>query len=78
MTVEQFEKLKPGDKVHYTANPQRGIENGIFKDYASHMQGAFVVYNCQGDWDNYKNYTAANTNFSDLELGWKDNAINHN
>ena len=30
-----------------------------------------VVYNCAGDWDNFKNYTAALTNLSDLKLGWK-------
>lgn len=27
----------------------------------------FVVYNCGGDWENFKNYTAAATKPTDLE-----------
>ena len=30
-----------------------------------------VVYNCAGQWDNFKNYTSALTNLEDLKLGWK-------
>ena len=33
--------------------------------------GVFVVYNCGGEWHNFQNYTAANTNPNDLFNGWK-------
>jgi hypothetical protein len=64
MTTDQ---LKPGDKVHYC--PEYGkIENGIVK--AIPTNGAFVVYHCNGDWDNYQDYTAQLTDIEDLREGW--------
>ena len=32
-----------------------------------------VVYHCNNDWDNYRNYTAATTNIIDLKIGWDEN-----
>ena len=31
-----------------------------------------VVYNCNGNWDHYQDYTSALTNIIDLELGWQN------
>lgn len=60
------DKYYPGALVHFDT-PYR-CQNGIVKRIAE--DGAFVVYNCDNDWDNYQNYTAALTKFEDLQIGW--------
>jgi len=65
--------MEAGDKVHYIpfeGCDEREMENGIVKRLTPDGDGAFVIYNCGGDWDNYLDYTAANTNFRDLKEGW--------
>jgi len=67
-------KLKVGDKVHY--QPEHyghdKWENGIIKTIPTHRNdGVRVVYNCDNNWDNYKDYTSAMTNLQDLNLGWR-------
>ena len=73
MTID-FAKLRVGDKVHYQPG-HYGLdqwENGIIKEIRENKTDAvFVVYDCAGDWKNYKNYTGALTNLRDLKLGWK-------
>ena len=71
--------LTMGKKVHYI--PFDGcdesiMENGIVKRITPDGNGAFVVYNCGGNWNDFQNYTAANTNLRDLKLGWVENARN--
>lgn len=67
-------KVKPKDKVHYKPSHYKEdqYENGIVKSIAPNG-GVLVVYNCGGDWANYMNYTAANTNPSDLHNDWRYN-----
>lgn len=78
--------FEPGDKVTYVTDYGR-MENGIVKVTARQNllnqsitdeqmpddvdESVFVVYNCGGDWDNYKNYTSAKTNVRDLLHGWR-------
>lgn len=68
-------KLKIGDKVsyqpeHYKADNK--YENGKVKEIPDHTEDSIrVVYNCGGNWDNFKDYTSALTNIRDLTLGWK-------
>ncbi len=57
-------KFKEGDFVVYKPTG----EVGRIKRLTPAGDGAFVVYNCNKDWNKYKDYTAANTNFRDLEL----------
>ncbi len=62
----------PGQKVHYI--PFKGCspsqyENGIIKTIPDDNR-AFVVYNCGGNWNDYENYTAQNTESSQLNDGW--------
>lgn len=59
--------LKPGDKVTYESHGK--LEHGIVKSISdqTHM---FVVYHCDGKWDEYQNYTAARTCTFDLKPGW--------
>ena len=70
-------ELKKGDKVTYTRRGTGHKENGIVKK--NHPDGgkAWVVYNCGGDWDNYRNYTAALTEYDLLSEGWSEDAINY-
>ena len=66
-------KLKKGDNVHYMPEHYKSegkFENGVVKSIASNG-GVFVVYNCNGEWHKYEDYTAANTRPEDLFLGWK-------
>lgn len=67
------ENIAVGQKVHY-APEHAAKENGIVKSITEH--GIFVVYNCGGDWANYRDYTAANTNLRDLRPGWADDSRN--
>lgn len=47
-------------------------ENGIVKEVPEHSTDSVrVVYNCNGDWKNYENYTSALTNVRDLFIGWR-------
>ena len=71
MAIENNKGLKVGDKVCYV--PAHGNpENGLIKEIPEHTNDAVgVVYNCNGEWHNYKDYTAAMTNLIDLEIGWR-------
>lgn len=64
------EVIEPGMKVHYTS-PYCTKDNGVVKSVSEKY--AFVVYHCNNDWDNYKDYTGACTNIEDLTIGWIDN-----
>ena len=70
-------KLQVGDKVcyqpvHYLIAEPEKWENGMVKKIPDHTNTAVrVVYNCAGDWNNFKNYTGQLTNIQDLTLGWK-------
>lgn len=60
-------EYKIGDKVHYDPGYKKP-ENGIVKSLSS--GSAFVVYNCDDDWDNYQEYTGSRTYFEHLKPGW--------
>jgi len=67
-------KVKVGDKVCYQPShyPEDKWENGIVKEVPEYNNTSVrVVYHCNGEWDNYKDYTAAMTNVTDLYPGWK-------
>lgn len=67
-------KLNIGDKVCYC--PEHGEkENGIIKGFATNGN-PFVVYNCGGDWENYIDYTAANTPKEMIKKQWDKGARN--
>lgn len=71
--------LNRGEKVHYI--PFDGcsvseMENGVVKRMNNDGTAAFVVYNCNGEWDKIDNYTAASTSLTDLKLGWVEEARN--
>lgn len=62
-------KFKKGDKVTYVTNCK--LEKGIIKSIQSE-EYAFVVYNCNSEWEKYKNYTGSKTLISDLIRGWHE------
>src|ERR1044072_345831 len=66
--VEQ-ESFQEGDFVHYKV-PHKVIENGRIKSIGHHS--AFVVNNCNDDWNRYKDYTGQATKLSELHPGWVD------
>lgn len=61
--------MKDGDYVHYLRS-DGAIENGRIKSIAG--DHAFVVYRCNGNWDDYLSYTGASTLLTDLRPGWKE------
>ena len=54
-----MEVLSEGSKVTYVKD--RTKEHGIIKVFSEDGRFAFVVYHCNDDWDNYKNYTGQMT-----------------
>jgi len=66
--------LKEGQRVHYQPSHyhENKWENGIIKEIRKGRDdGVWVVYNCGGNWDRYKDYTGAMTNLSDIKIGWR-------
>lgn len=58
--------------VPYNGCDKNLWETGIVKKYDNSRKVAWVVYKCDGNWDNFENYTASCTNYSDLLRGHKD------
>lgn len=72
--------LRVGDQVHYQPEQygEQKWENGIIKEIRKgKTDGVFVVYNCAGNWERYRDYTSASTNLRDLKLGWKHKGESH-
>ena len=74
LNIQKKMEFKPGDKVHYISEyaitPDQ-YENGIVKEGDTYDQNAVrVVYHCNGDWENYKDYTGALTYIRELRPGW--------
>jgi hypothetical protein len=72
--MNNIANLRIGDKVHYqpTHYGDKEWENGIIKEIRDNVfKSVLVVYNCNGNWDNYINYTSAKTNLCDLQPGWR-------
>ena len=65
-------KLSVGSKVHYQPEHygNNKWENGVVKEIR-HPDGVWVVYNCDGNWDRFWDYTGAKTNLRDLGMGWQ-------
>jgi len=71
---EHFKIEKPelmeGDPVH-VITPQGRKQNGIIKGFHNlNKEFAFVVYSCDNNWDNYKDYTGQLTDVKALKPGW--------
>ena len=66
-----FTDLAVGTKVYYhpTHFEPHQHENGIVKELRA-PDGVWVVYNCAGNWEDYKEYTGCKTNLRDLRMGW--------
>jgi len=62
--------LHEGDRVNYASHMDAVPVNGMVKRHSDFTDKVFVVFHCGGDWDNYKDYTAALTPISNLEQGW--------
>ena len=66
--------LRIGQKVHYQPEhyDKTRWENGIIKEIRQNtLDAVWVVYNCAGEWERYKEYTSAKTSLRDLRHGWK-------
>jgi hypothetical protein len=62
--------MTEGTKVTYV-HKGTAKEHGIIKSFPQEdPHHAFVVYNCAGNWDDYKSYTGQRTQISDLKPGW--------
>ena len=72
--IDSILDVKVGDKVCYRPYHDRSQhENGIVKEVRDDVDSAvWVVYHCNNDWDNFRDYTGARTNIADLDLGWQE------
>lgn len=72
MPIQDVSKVRIGDKVCYQPShyPPDRWENGMVKAVVGDCS-LRVVYSCNGDWKNFKDYTGALTNTRDLTEGWK-------
>lgn len=61
--------IGPGDYVTYHSFNK--TENGRVKALHPDGTSAWVVYHCNNNWDNYKDYTGALTSLADLTKGWE-------
>ena len=72
MAQDRKKMLKIGDKVLYDPGYEgSNLERGIVKSFHNDPNFVFVVYNCGGDWENFKDYTAAKTHVDMLTVGWQ-------
>jgi hypothetical protein len=72
--ITDTSKLRVGDKVRYQPEHygEDKWENGMVKSLPDHdTDQVRVVYNCNGDWKDFENYTSALTHKRDLFIGWK-------
>jgi len=64
--------FKIGDSVTYY--PEYGEpEKGVVKSLCDDPNYVFVVYNCNGEWHRYKDYTGCRTCVADLKSEWHEN-----
>jgi hypothetical protein len=63
--------MEEGDYVYYIPYencPKDQYQKGRIKEVQS-SEWYFVVYHCNNDWDNYKDYTGQRTNINQLVKG---------
>lgn len=71
-TVMDSQVFEIGEKVHYirdNCTDSAEYENGMVKTIQSRTETR-VVYNCGGEWGNFKDYTSALTSNRNLRKGW--------
>ena len=79
LKIQSIFELKEGDKVfHIPFNEDNEFlyKNGIVKTILTHKNDVndhvFVVYNCGGNWENYRDYTGTRTHIKELRKGWHE------
>lgn len=69
---QHYKNIPIVDKDNNIIGRKDKYENGIVKEIPKiSIDSIRVVYNCNGDYYNFKDYTSALTNVRDLELGWR-------
>lgn len=63
-------EFKKGEKVTFIGRLDEIPQKGIVKGESGQPGFVWVVYNCDGDWENYINYTSAITDKKHLFKGW--------
>lgn len=61
-------KFEIGQKVTYIPTGEPGVVKSVSVESP---ESVFVVFSCGGDWENYRNYTAALCKVINLERGWR-------
>ena len=67
-------RLKIGDKVHFQPDHYHDheYENGMVKEIPhATNKSVRVVYKCDSDWDNFRNYTSELSHANTLKHGWR-------
>lgn len=61
----RFSDSDVGKYIDYVSHEKR--QTGRIKNICSDNRYAWIVYNCNDDWDNYTDYTGARTSVLDTE-----------
>lgn len=74
--IRNLSKKDIGKTVVY-AKGAEWEETGKIKSFNNEITTAFVVFKCNNDWDNFKDYTGQSTKYSDLNLVVDPNNCEH-
>jgi hypothetical protein len=62
-------KFKKGTRVSYIPYKGAPPEKGIVKSVISSKE-AYIVFNCNEEWEYYEDYTGSRTPLDKVVLGW--------
>ncbi len=71
LKVKKLEAKNIGQFIYYIpfkGSDPKDWQRGKIKSFDNKEQRAFIVYNCNDQWNCYKDYTAAATRYEDLYL----------
>jgi len=70
MAIKKLENSDVGARVIYSSFDKE--EEGVIKNFNNGRKVAWVVFHCNNEWENYRDYTAQCTNYSDLRLKYEN------
>ena len=69
LNIKEITPKDIGRRVIYTSGHSEP-EEGVLKSYNETFM--FVVFHCNGEWENYRDYTGCCTNPRDLKFKYKE------
>lgn len=67
--IKKLENNQVGARVIYKSFDKE--EEGVIKNFNNCNKVAWVVFHCNGEWENYRDYTGQCTSYNDLTLKYE-------